>query len=307
MSQSRIAAIVAKDTIREYTQGAAQDSTAKVADFLAPTVEVTKPVGLFKKYDTKNRFRIPDTARAIGGRATELGFDKSDGTFNCTPHALDVPVDVTEGDAEDSMEYAVQEAADLGAEVGGLSHEKTVIDKALEALESGSGTIDLAAAKDPIDQLDEFIINIVKAAKYGSIMGVGLLFGPTMLRKLKNHPLVRARFPGALKVSPSIDEIMSLLITKPEVRMTAMVVDTEPAGKAPKVDFLLDDQLIVFARRENPTRLDPSFMKTFRLRNRWMTPGTYLRDDGRVEVAKLDWSCDVQITNPDAGKLYKIA
>jgi hypothetical protein len=42
-------------------------------------------------------------------------------------------------------------------------------------------------------------------------------------------------------------------------------------------------------------------MKTFRLRNQWMKPGTYMRDDGRVEVAKFDWSEDVQITNADAG------
>jgi len=31
--------------------------------------------------------------------------------------------------------------------------------------------------------------------------------------------------------------------------------------------------------------------------NKWMVPGSYVRDDGRVEVAKFDWSEDVQITN----------
>jgi hypothetical protein len=31
-----------------------------------------------------------------------------------------------------------------------------------------------------------------------------------------------------------------------------------------------------------------------------MVPGSYMRDDGRVEVAKFDWSEDVQVTNSGA-------
>jgi hypothetical protein len=46
-----------------------------VADFLAPTVAVSKSVGRYKKYTEKNRFHIPDTLRTLGGRATELKFD----------------------------------------------------------------------------------------------------------------------------------------------------------------------------------------------------------------------------------------
>jgi hypothetical protein len=55
--------------------------------------------------------------------------------------------------------------------------------------------------------------------------------------------------------------------------------------------------VLVFARKDAPTRRDPSFMKTFRLMNKFMVPGSYMRDDGRVEVAKFDWSEDVQVTN----------
>jgi hypothetical protein len=31
--------------------------------------------------------------------------------------------------------------------------------------------------------------------------------------------------------------------------------------------------------------------------NKFMVPGSYMRDDGRVEVAKFDWSEDVKVTN----------
>jgi hypothetical protein len=41
-------------------------------------------------------------------------------------------------------------------------------------------------------------------------------------------------------------------------------------------------------------------MKTFRLMGKYMVPSSYLRDDGRVEVAKFDWSEDIRVTNAAA-------
>lgn len=310
MSTSRLAALAAKTTIKEYAQGAAQEAIAPVADFLAPSVEVASDVGYFKRYDSKSRFVIPDTKRAIHGRATELGFDASDATFNCKPHALDVPVDKLEQDAEEAAGVAIlQEAADLGAEVGGLSHEKTVIDLAVATLTGGIAAIDFAADKDVIDQLDQKIIALIKAAGYGSLLNVGLLMGPTFVRRLKNHASIRGRFTVGKKdiVNPTLDDVLSLLITKPEAKMSSLVYDSAPAGKAQAIDFVLDDKLILFLRKAAPTRRDPSFMKTFRRRGAWMAPRMYQRDDGRVEVAALDWSEDVQVTNSAAANLLSIS
>lgn len=307
---SRLQSLAARTTIREYAQGAAQEAISPVGDFLAPTVEVASDTGYFKKYDEKSRFRIPDTRRSINGRATELGFDASDAMFNCKPHALDVPVDKIEEDAEEAAGVAVlQEASDLGAEVGALSHEKTVVDLAVSALTAGIAAIDFSDSKDVVDQIDQRLIAVCKAARYGSLMGLGLLFGPTFFRRLKNHQSVRGRFPvgkGQI-VNPTIDDIMSLFIMKPEVRLSAMVYDDAPEGKTADIKFILDTNLIVFARKQNPTRRDPSFMKTFRRRGAWMAPRVYARDDGRVEVAALDWSEDVQVTNSSAGQLLSIS
>ena len=58
--------------MRQFSLGAAQSAMQPVADFLAPTVEVPTSVGQYKEYSEKNRFHIPDTKRAIGGRATEI-------------------------------------------------------------------------------------------------------------------------------------------------------------------------------------------------------------------------------------------
>ena len=91
-----------------------------------------------------------------------------------------------------------------------------------------------------------------------------------------------------------------MFIGTPEVKTSYMIYDTAPEGKAESVSFLLDSTVLVFARKAAPTRRDPSFMKTFRLMNKFMVPGSYARDDGRVEVAKFDWSEDVQVSNASA-------
>jgi hypothetical protein len=97
-----------------------------------------------------------------------------------------------------------------------------------------------------------------------------------------------------------------LLIGNPETAISLAVVDTAKPGVADNVTFLLDSKIIVFACKANPTRRDPSFMKTFRLMGKWMVPGTYQRDDGRVEVAKFDWIEQVAVTNSAAGQLINV-
>ena len=79
-----------------------------------------------------------------------------------------------------------------------------------------------------------------------------------------------------------------------------MIYDTAQEGKTEVINFLLDTAVLIFARKDAPSRRDPSFMKTFRLMNKFMVPGSYMRDDGRVEVAKFDWSEDVKVCNSAA-------
>ena len=86
-----------------------------------------------------------------------------------------------------------------------------------------------------------------------------------------------------------------------------MIYDAAGEGKAESISFLLDSAVLGFARKDAPTRRDPSFMKTFRLMNKFMVPGSYLRDDGRVEVAKFDWSEDVKVCNSAACVRYNVA
>ena len=304
---SRLSDISASPVLREFAQGAAQDSIMPVADFLAPTVEVATSVGRYKVYSEKNRFHIPDTLRTLGGRAAELRFDVTDSTFNCEPHALDFPVDNLEQLEAAGLENMLREGATAVAEVAALSHEKTVIDAALAAVGAGTGKTWNDAA-DPISDVDDAILSVIKAAKYGSLMGVGLLFGATAWKIFKNQAKVRGRFVvgnGGGKASlglavPTEDSASQMFVGTPDVRTAYMIYDAAPEGKAENVNFLLDSTILVFARKQAPSRRDPSFMKTFRLMNQFMVPGSYVRDDGRVEVAKFDWSEDVKVVNSAA-------
>jgi hypothetical protein len=300
---SKLASVSSEPVLQQYSQGAAQSATSAVADFLAPTVPVATSTGKFKIYSAKNRFRIPDTRRSLGGRATQLGFSAGDGTFNCEPHALDFPIDNLEKIEAAGLMNLMQEGADICAQVGALAHEKTVIDLALDTLGAGTA-LSIGGGDDIIDQLDADILAVIKAAKMGAFMNVGVLLGATAWRKVKNHASVRNRLISGSKkdiANVTLEDFGNLLISKCESRVSLMCYDNAPEGVAEDIKFVLDGDIIVFARTAQPTRFDPSFMKTFRLRNEWMKPGTYVRDDGRVEVAKFDWSEDAEVTNADAG------
>ncbi|MCC5850079.1 MAG: hypothetical protein JJU29_18490 [Verrucomicrobia bacterium] len=306
---SRLSELSSSPTLREFAQGAAQSSIMPVADFLAPTVEVATSTGRFKKYSEKHRFHIPDTLRTLGGRASELNFTVADDLYNCSPHALDYPVDNLEQLEAQGLENMLREGAIAVAEVAALAHEKSVIDAALAAVGAGDNKV-WSSAADPVADVDDAILSVIKAAKYGSLMGVGVLFGASAWKVFKNQEKIRNRFVigsgsggprGKLGLAvPTEDSAGQMFIGTPNVRTSYMIYDGASEGLEEDIQFLLDSTVLIFARKEAPTRRDPSFMKTFRLMNNFMVPGSYSRDDGRVEVAKFDWSEDVRVTNSAA-------
>ena len=300
---SKLATVSSDPIVVEYSQGAAQSATSSLADFIAPTVPVATSVGRYKVYTVKNRFRVPDTRRAIGGRASVIGFSADDENYNCAPHALDFPVDNLEVIEAEGLMDLLQEGADICSQVGALAHEQTVVDTALSALGAGTA-LSIGSGDDVINQIDTNVLAVIKAAKMGAFMNVGVAFGAGAWRVVKNHPSVRGRLISGGKkdlANVTLEDFGNLLISKCDSRVALMCYDDAPEGKDEDIEFVLDGDIIVFARTAQPTRFDPSFMKTFRLRNQWMKPGTYLRDDGRVEVAKFDWSEDVKVTNSAAG------
>lgn len=300
---SRASSLSTNPTLRTFAQGAAQSAIRPVANFLAPAVPVPDVTGKYKEYTAKSRFHVPDTKRGLGGRAARVGFEATDKNYNCAPNALDFPMDDLEAKSQDQIIRMAQYGARLVADVAALAHEKEVLDKALAALGAGADHNFASTSVDPVGVIDAAILEVIKAAKNGAMVKV--LFGATAWLRTKNNAEVKKRLVSNRRsdvASIDLAAFRSLLFSEPECQMSLMVEDVAAEGLDESIDFLLDDSIIVFAANENPTTLDPSFMKTFRLDGEWMKPGAYRTEDDRGEVLKMDWSEDVQVTNAPAAK-----
>lgn len=306
----KLSQFAATPTLTNYVQGAGEQAVSKVADFISPVCPVPRSVGKFKIWNDKSRLVIPDTRRAVGGKATVIKFEAGDGNYNCEPHALDHSVDFMEQDDNDTCENLVKEGANIAGQLGALAHEKVVLDKAQADATAGTTLDSTSAIADLVDIIDQQIINVVKGAKgMGAMMVIRLMFGISAFRKFKNHASVKDRFKMGSKkdiVNPTIEDVLGLFVAKVEAQVSLLVVDTNQTIDAASVDFMFGSKLLVFATMEAPTRYDTSFMKTFRKMGGFMVPRFYESEDGRQQMAGFDWSEEVQTTNAGASRLCNV-
>lgn len=297
---SRLTSLGTNPVLRNYARDASQAAIRKVAQFIAPTVEVPTLTGKYKIWSAKHRYKRPNTRRSPDGRATRIGFTAQDGTYTLDPRALDFPITNVETLNDEGLLNQAKYGATLLSDAAGLDHEAETIETALATVGAGTDHNFTANGFDPIALLDETILSVMKLAKNGA--GVRVLFGPTAYLRTKNNAEVKGRFNGvakALKV-PSLAEISGMLMSTPDVDMAMMVQDTANEGAAEDINFLLDDQILVFACSPNPNTMDASFMKTFRLMGQWMVPGAYKSEDERDDVLKFDWTEQIAVTNATA-------
>lgn len=313
MASDILTMLGASPLIREYAMGQVQQNVGPAADFLAPAVNVAVTKARYKLYNKGEQFKVPDTRRGLGGGAALISFGANDGTVNCEPHALDFPADeITQVDSQETGINILQEGAQVAAQVAALSHEIRVVDKALNTL--GAATDVSVSSSDPINAIDGYIKQVMlNSGGFGSLMKVRVLLGIGAKILLKNSSYVRSRYIAAGgSVSEAIPDVTdkqlsNMLVMNPEVLTCATVVDasSDPA-KAQSLAFKLDTNVIVFIASPNPTRYDPSFMKTFRLAGKWMTPRIWSSADGRVDYAGWDWTGDVQAPNSSGGVLLNL-
>jgi hypothetical protein len=263
----------------------------------------------YKAYTENYRYRVPNVLRSPGSPATRIGFSDTDIQQTLQTNALDFPIPNAEGLSDVGLMYSIQEAQSTLAESAALSLENQIITTAqTSALAS---TLSTAAdftdnTVDPIAILDGMILAVTKAAKNGA--PVKVLFGMTKFKQFRDNANVRSRFivsnrGGGGNVglqSPAIGDLSGLLITNPEVELSQMVIDTSAPGATSNISFILDTQVIVFASKGNPDRLDPSFMKTFARMGGFFRSGSYTTEDQRDQVLKMDWATLPVVTNSAA-------
>lgn len=299
--------------LQQYAQDAARSNVQHVADFLAPTVEVPTMHGRYWIHDKETPLRIPKTQRGIGGTATQVVFGDAKGTYNAEPHALDTPLDELEVNEADQSGYEsiVQERADVIAWMGGLSHENRVLEVATDDLGDGTA-VDWGANGDPVADMNDAMFDIVKNVLGGSTTELRLLLGANVWKKLHTHPELLKRLPmGATGSSKkgvktvALEDFRKMLALEAESRVSLSVYDAAAEGQDANLQWTFADGILVFAANPTPNRMDPSYMKTFRLRGYWMKVGQYEKEDGRGQVIKFDWSSDVKVANSGAATLLK--
>jgi hypothetical protein len=306
MATEKLSTLSGRPVIREYAQGRAQDATGEIAEFLAPAVEVSTMTGKYKTYDEETRFKLPETLRSLGGKATVVEFDRDDADFNVKPHALDTPLDDIEIEEAEGEDLLMETSDDIAA-LAGMAHENRVITTGVGALSAVAGKGAWSQAQtDPVAEINAQIVDVIKAAGAGSVMEVGILLDPNAMIKFFANKNVKGYFPGISHIAPTIENMKKLFLGKVESKVSFLAVDTAAAGKDKDMNFVLADKVLVFARSSSPTRRDPSFMKTFRRRGRWMVPGSYRREDDRGETIKFDWTEQVVLTNVPAARLLEI-
>ena len=301
----------AQPMLQQYAQDAAIANVQRIADFLSPTVEVPGMHGRFWIHDKETPLRIPNTNRGVGGTATQVRFGDAKGSYDCEPHALDTPLDELEINEADQNGYGsiVQERADVIAWMGGLSHENRVLEIATAALGAGS-EVAWGANGDPVSDLNDAMFDIVKNVLGGSTTELRMLIGADVWKRMHTHPKLLERLPnggtgkGKKGVkSLSLEDFGKMLALKADANVSLSVYDAAAEGQDANLQWTFANGIVLFAANPTPNRMDPSFMKTFRLRGHWMKLGEYEKEDGRGRVIKFDWSCDPEVANADAATL----
>ncbi|MDB6023328.1 MAG: hypothetical protein JWQ04_3185 [Pedosphaera sp.] len=311
MALSRIAQFATSPLLSNFAVTSSQNAIRPVGQFIAPICEVPDINFRYKKYTEKNRYKVPITRRQPGGGVTQIGFSADDVVAVLQPNALDFPIHNADNLSDEGLQFAMMEGTGCLADASAMALENEIITGAQAASLASPLTQEADFSDpfvDPVALIDALILKVVKAAKNGAPIKV--LFGPSKFKQFRNNPLIKSRFvvsdlpaapAGTLGLlSPQIEDVSEMLMTKPQVRMSQMVIDMSAEGMPENIQFFLDNMVLVFASSDTPNRMDQSFAKTFTVRGGLFKSGAYSSEDERDQVLKMDWTTLPAITNPGA-------
>ena len=295
-------------TLTNFAVGLAQSKASALAEFLAPTVNTGGAItGQFKIYDSKNAFQALDYSRALGGGFKRIEFGLTDGTFNCKPVGLEIPLDddeAGEGIDRDRLSEAKTTTLVTTAHVSREYKVTTAIDAAIAALADFGVFSDPAV--DPVAQVDACIEAI--ATDLG-VMPNRIALGIGAWKVIKNHPKVLARQPGAVNQGVSMAQFASMLLNPAiDVRVGMLSRDQAKFGNAKNATNIIGARLYVFFAESNPTQYDATAFKTFATRlGNVDSVETYREESNTSDVHRVRWSEDIKSCNTAAIKRIDIS
>lgn len=290
-----------------YAQGLWNDlgDVIKLAERLAPSTPVPGATGQFKKFDDKNSFRRPKTARALGADPNLIAFAASDDTFSCKPQALEVRVDLAEdqaaGNAGGDVQTQLLDQGKIRALMNqqALGHVGDVVDAVIAGTtpENGIGNWD-SPDVDPIDQLDQVILALTKDC--GSTQNIKLTMDIASWNLLRNHPLVKKRTAFTQVANLTAAQLAEILIIPVDLMIANIVNDTAALGQAPSKNRIMSGTALVHYSVPNATLYDPSAFKCFTVGADGSFIGnirTYQAPNQLWRGHLVDWSRDIKQTS----------
>ncbi len=295
--------------LTSYASGFSQKPRENgIADFVFPNVPTGTSQGQFKKYSGKNAFQVVETLRAMGEAPNAIKFEADDGVINCRPHGLEIPIDDAERDAagdEPNAKHALEEGkvstlittAQLAREL----RAQALIDKLAPVAGKGVWS---DKDIDPIVELDEQIEAIVTQT---GMMPNRIALGFSAWLKLRHHPKVIARQPGAANIGLTTAQLSSMLAIPLQVRVGTLSRDTAKWGNAKANQQIIGAKLLVFIGNDTPTIYDPSFGKTFTTRRGNVEAVNVVRDErASSDIIQVKWSEQMQVIYTEAARLISL-
>lgn len=284
--------------LTNFAHGIAPDFASALAETMAPQCVVPAAAGHYIAFDDDEAFRYVETRRALGGEMPMIDFPTSSPKFSCDPHALGIPTDRFEYDRVGTAGINQLREAKIRTLVSrnALSREKRVFDAyaAGTSAEGGLGTW-TDKTVDPIDELDKIVADL--AVQTGQSRNLHLVIALDVLRQMRKHPLVKARFPGAEMISITAQKIADLLIipgVTPHIAQLPII--TEKTGKAGTKGVIGSAKVYALLSQPNPSPFDPSAAKTFTTKAGQVDGVGFYEKPPFAEVNFVAWSEEIKIT-----------
>lgn len=294
-------AAIDSSNLPDYAFGIAQDCASALANFIAPEVVVSSPIGKFKKYDNKQSFQIYSTDRPIGGPANRILFDGTDINYNCKPQALEIGVDDAERNPAGEFPEKIDEAKIRTLiTAAAIAHEDRVISAIKSAVTAvGSVGVWSSASNDPIAEINAQVESIANAT---GVMPNRILFGLGAWRVFNDHAKVIARQPGAALIGLTPEGAAHFTINPQiQIRIGVLAKDTTKMGATKSTQNIVGSEVFIFYANPEPDVYDPSFAKTFTTHAGSVTNLRSYRDErSRSIVHAIDWSEDIQIVSTES-------
>lgn len=225
-----------------------------LSEILFPTVNVAKQSGKYYKFDKAN-LRRNKSLRAPGGKANEVGFGLSTGSFITEDHALKekIPFEVI-----DQAENALNPEMDAAENVT----EMLMVDKeaAIATMLTDTGTVTQNVTLSGTDQWSDFDnsdpfddittgINTVQAA-IGKRPNT-IVMGQAVFNKLILHPDVLERIKYTSGTSVTAD-MLARLFNVTRVLVGAAVYNSAVEGQTDALSYIWGKHVVIAYTAESP-------------------------------------------------------